>query len=350
MGILSSDVKHIVINLDPPPMRPFLPGETVSGTVTLKTEKEGAKVAKVNLDVSGKVHVEWKEQQGTGDHKKMVTRNQTIEFFKLTITLESSQKVLSMGDNLYNFSFTIPDDARSSFIGSHGSVKYFMKVLADCPWGKDAEESKLFHVNGINDLNKQHDTLETFEETKAKTFGLMCCESGPLTIKLNLEKTGFVCGECIGIIAEVNNKSDKRIGAVNVAINQKIHYKADGDNKYETTQVVDEFSIGSVEPGAEELLEHQLKVPVLPPSHKDPYAINISYSLYMAADPDGAGLDLNMPLIGLVIGNVPHKKAFANFANDDATVELSEKIKTEYGDIPKVKPSNNYLVYSYKKL
>ena len=62
MGVFSSDVKHIVIKFNPPPTRPFLPGESVSGTATLNTEKEGAKVAKIILKISGKVHVEWTEQ------------------------------------------------------------------------------------------------------------------------------------------------------------------------------------------------------------------------------------------------------------------------------------------------
>ena len=37
-----------------------------------------------------------------------------------------------------------------------------------------------------------------------KTFGCLCCESGPLSLKVTLNKNGFVPGEYIDIKAEVN--------------------------------------------------------------------------------------------------------------------------------------------------
>ena len=36
-----------------------------------------------------------------------------------------------------------------------------------------------------------------------KTFGCLCCESGPLNMKVTLNKNGFVPGEYIDIKAEV---------------------------------------------------------------------------------------------------------------------------------------------------
>ena len=39
---------------------------------------------------------------------------------------------------------------------------------------------------------------------KMKTFGCLCCESGPLNLKVTLNKNGFVPGEYIEIKAEVN--------------------------------------------------------------------------------------------------------------------------------------------------
>ena len=39
---------------------------------------------------------------------------------------------------------------------------------------------------------------------KMKTFGCLCCESGPLNLKVTLNKNGFVPGEYVEIKAEVN--------------------------------------------------------------------------------------------------------------------------------------------------
>ena len=36
-----------------------------------------------------------------------------------------------------------------------------------------------------------------------KTFGCLCCESGPLNLKVTLNKNGFVPGEYINVVAEV---------------------------------------------------------------------------------------------------------------------------------------------------
>ena len=79
----------------------------------------------------------------------------------------------------------------------------------------------------------------------------------------------------------MNNKSDKKIGEVNIWVQQDIHYKADGDNKYTHDKVAGPINIGAVEQGAEEVLEYHLKLPPLPPTHQDPYAIAIAYKFYI---------------------------------------------------------------------
>ena len=42
----------------------------------------------------------------------------------------------------------------------------------------------------------------------AKTLCCLCCESGPITGVLRLEKTGYVPGEAIYLQGEVQNLSD----------------------------------------------------------------------------------------------------------------------------------------------
>ena len=38
-------------------------------------------------------------------------------------------------------------------------------------------------------------TLDKVDKSKTETFGLLCCETGPLSLAYNINKTGFVCGE-----------------------------------------------------------------------------------------------------------------------------------------------------------
>ena len=44
-------------------------------------------------------------------------------------------------------------------------------------------------------LNTEPKTLEKIEKNKSTTFGLLCCETGPISLDYSLNKTGFVCGE-----------------------------------------------------------------------------------------------------------------------------------------------------------
>ena len=82
-------------------------------------------------------------------------------------------------------------------------MTYTGTVVVHIPWGVNAEDVKEFVVAELNDLNQQYETLEKVEERGEKTFGLLCCESGPLSVKLRLEKTGFVSGENINFRVEV---------------------------------------------------------------------------------------------------------------------------------------------------
>ena len=91
-----------------------------------------------------------------------------------------------------------------------GSTKYFVESSVDLP-GFDKTESKLFHVNHYRckivlffflihchiyrNLNTEPKTLEKVEKNKSTTFGMLCCETGPISLDYSINKTGFVCGE-----------------------------------------------------------------------------------------------------------------------------------------------------------
>ena len=48
------------------------------------------------------------------------------------------------------------------------------------------------------------DLFSKVEKSVSKTFGALCCESGPLSMDYVLNKNGFVCGEKIKINIKVN--------------------------------------------------------------------------------------------------------------------------------------------------
>ena len=88
---------------------------------------------------------------------------------------------------------------------SPGHTSYRMKANVDIPMGLDKDITHTFVVNHINNLNKDNSTLEKVEKQQTKTFGMLCCESGPVSLNMVLNKNGFVCGEKIKISARVIN-------------------------------------------------------------------------------------------------------------------------------------------------
>ena len=61
MGFLGSDVEDIRVEWDSNKGRPFYPGETAKGSVTLKTNKEGVKIQRLSVTLTGRVEVKWTE-------------------------------------------------------------------------------------------------------------------------------------------------------------------------------------------------------------------------------------------------------------------------------------------------
>jgi len=111
---------------------------------------------------------------------------------------------------------------------------------ADIPWGHDQRKKIEIFVQAAKDLNDDMESLEKVTKEGMKTFGCLCCESGPLNLKVTLNKNGFVPGEYINVVAEVNNKSDKRIGGVYVMFDKWLEFKAAG-HKEKTSELVSFF-------------------------------------------------------------------------------------------------------------
>lgn len=60
------------------------------------------------------------------------------------------------------------------------------------------------NMNITRNLNMAKKTLDKVDKSKTETFGLLCCETGPLSLAYNINKTGFVCGEKAKMNIKVN--------------------------------------------------------------------------------------------------------------------------------------------------
>ena len=133
MGLLSSDVEAVVIELDKA-NQPIVAGETVTGAVLVTTQKSGVKVQSITLEVTGEIDIEFEKKI----KKKNTKLKQHVMFFKHSIVLEGEEKELAVGMSKYNFSFDLPKDGKSSFEGKYGKLQfqneriYFETSLFSC--------------------------------------------------------------------------------------------------------------------------------------------------------------------------------------------------------------------------
>ena len=61
---------------------------------------------------------------------------------------------IEAGDYEYPFSFRLPDNIPSSFVGEHGKIAYSIKGVVDRPWRFDHSTVAFFNVVGVYDLNR----------------------------------------------------------------------------------------------------------------------------------------------------------------------------------------------------
>ena len=284
----------------------------------MTTQKEGVKVQKIHLDVTGVTHIEFdyrkKKAKGKGKGKGSTTMKckKHQEFFKEVINLMNEERILDKGVTPYKFNFKIPEDARTSFTGDKGHTKYMAKAMVDIPWGMDGEGSLELFVNSFNDLNDEIETLEKVEAQHEKTFGMLCFKSAPVTTNLVINKAGFVCGEVMRINIKVDNSSNKLIKEVQLHLIQEVtlHASTTKDEKHthsETNMIIDSKDLGEVQPGGDEEIEHLMEIPEVPPSQEDKESITIKYRFKVEAVPDAMMYDDSGAEAEITIGNIPHK-------------------------------------------
>ena len=213
-GLLESAVKGLVIKLDADG-KPFIAGDEVSGTLEVTTEKESLGVDEITITVTGRTDIEFfhSTRVKTKDNRtRSVSKKCKLDlnFWTENIVI-ANQIVLEAGTKTYPFSFKLPTFLRSSIkISSSCHTCYEIKAHVDIPMGIDKSTVLPLMVSHLGDLNKDNFTLEKVEEQQTKTFGALCCESGPVSVNMILNKIGFVCGEKIMITTRVSHNLNKK--------------------------------------------------------------------------------------------------------------------------------------------
>ena len=184
-----------------------------------------------------------------------------------------------------------------------------VSFLRDWLWNHRTKQH--ITVNSILDLNLFDSCKQPQHTSDHKNFCCFCCKSGPLSVDLHTDRTGYVSGENIVFSAEVDNKSNKEMQHTNVRLVESVTFQAEGRHKT-TSRTVAEQHRGRVGPGDSDIWDRvPVRVPPLPPSNLGGSCgiIQLQYALHFSVHPEGMGFALKVE-VPITIGSIPLQNYF----------------------------------------
>jgi len=238
----------------------FRAGQVVRGKVYLVTEGYIHNVTGIKVSAHGGAKVHWTEDVTVRDEEKNGFKTVQKTYSNSEAYFESHQYVFGDGRQVslvpgtfsYPFTFLIQKNSPASFEHSLGHVRYCVrsKIIRSHNL-KVFKCSAQFTVAERLDLNRDPGLMEPRSVSGHKTFGLFCCETGPLSAMVHLSKTGFVPGEVMKICAEIDNKSSRHLDGSSAKIIQRLSFVA--ETKVSTRlRILAETWQGEILPGGED--------------------------------------------------------------------------------------------------
>ncbi|BFZ12434.1 hypothetical protein BsWGS_15473 [Bradybaena similaris] len=284
----------------------YRPGDSVSGIAKLDVEGK-LKVKQIRVSCRGQALTKWKRFL----HQVHEDEYKSTEIYchdVLTVYSSETSTALRTGEHKYSFTFTLPSkDLPSSFEGSLGAIRYWVKLETDLPFPGVKEKSyKCFTVLANVDINEpiyRNPVQVTGQKQLSKALGIG--DAGTLTCSLSLDRSGCCPGEQIILKIEAKNESDKELGPVKVSFAQIVNYKA-GDSTDSITSIIRAAKFSRL--GKRESVvknDSALYVDLVPPS-SIPQAcqiIQVSYAVLVQVEvPLGQDFELRAPF---TVGTIP---------------------------------------------
>ena len=209
----------IKVILDEPEGLRYFPGSGVKGTVVVNVD-EPKDYTEVSVELVGGAHVHWSESHGSGDSRTYRNSVTYVKEKNLVWSKENSPSgELTVGEHVFPFQFTLPQNIPPSFKTVSGQVAYEITArLSQSVFLKTD-----YKANAVLDVKEDTSELlrscmEPESAEKDGTVQSLCFNHGSISMKCSLPRTGFSPGDSIPISVHLVNQSTKRVRGIRVSL------------------------------------------------------------------------------------------------------------------------------------
>ncbi|KAK6746063.1 hypothetical protein RB195_012277 [Necator americanus] len=209
--------------------RTFTPGDTVQGIVKVNAEHP-VKAKSLRVFLKASAQTEWLVSvygidSVHGRSAKVLYTASVVyghEEHSLWAPEEHEKKgTIPQGMHAYPFEFVLPTDCPPSFEGTCGSISCTITAEIERPWKTNKTSSVTLSVCPVFDLNLIAEAALAASALKFKKTGCMLFRHGKICIQMKLQRSGFVVGETLEAVAEINNNSKQPVVKhINIAPNE----------------------------------------------------------------------------------------------------------------------------------
>ncbi len=196
----------------------FMPGDTVEGHVLVKTDNDfdcnGMNISFIGEERSRIVIHAGKVTIVYDDDKEHV--NDQIEL--------ASSTSIPFGETRYDFSFSLPEDVPSSYLGTYGWITYTLEAKIEVSWARDPKAKVIINVESEQDVvtsqgfqHRLEDEGVTLLRVEGSSDILHLGED--FSFRLNVDRASNIRGvraEIVHIehVEPDNHETDKRTSSV----------------------------------------------------------------------------------------------------------------------------------------
>ncbi|PIC47195.1 hypothetical protein B9Z55_006630 [Caenorhabditis nigoni] len=309
----------------------YFPGEQVNGRAWVSTT--GDQTARnVELTFIGKALTAWKNrgkrsEEAVANNLYKRSEETFFEIKNVVWTPENDKNVFPAGDYEWKFSFDLPKECPTSFEGTFGFIRYFVRVHIDVPHWLDTKVERAFSVSSTVDLNSIPGARDPVEVKVERMNNKLGCfpflgNHGKVIytvsiIQIRSNKVGCVSGEKIIVTGTIENQSSKTLGPIRQTFLCKTKYR---DETSETSIIANLSNCKTVDrvlgemtkeveiaPGATETFKISFEIPPVVSTIRSSKCISVEYFFTVTASRQWFDTS-DPPALNLIFGNVPFLK------------------------------------------